>query len=82
MKSAKRVLGAIFILISLPVVLALSEALSFHARNRNNGSIVSSGQKREYLLYVPLSYDPWSCTRRESRPPAPGSGTWAEGPAS
>src|SRR5206468_11183415 len=45
------------ILIGLPVMLALSEALSFHARNRNNGSIVSSGQKREYLVYVPRSYD-------------------------
>ena len=26
--------------------------------NRNNGSIISSGEKREYLLYVPRSYDP------------------------
>jgi len=52
MKSRKRVFGAVLILISLPVVLALSEALSFYVRNRNNGSIVSSGQKREYLLYV------------------------------
>ena len=57
MKSRTRVVGAVLILFSLPVVLALSEALSFHARNRNNGSIVSSGQKREYLLYVPRSYD-------------------------
>jgi polyhydroxybutyrate depolymerase len=57
MKSRTRVVGAVLILFSLPVVLALSEALSFHIRNRNNGSIVSSGQKREYLLYVPRSYD-------------------------
>src|SRR5207247_10069603 len=57
MKSRTRVIGAVLILIGLPVVLALSEALSFHARNRNNGSLVSSGQKREYLLYVPRSYD-------------------------
>jgi len=53
----KTVIVVVLILISLPVVLALSEALSFYARNRNNGSIVSSGQKREYLLYVPRSYD-------------------------
>jgi polyhydroxybutyrate depolymerase len=58
MKNRTRVIGAVLTLISLPVVLALSEALSFYARNRNNGSIVSSGQKREYLLYVPRSYDP------------------------
>src|SRR5260221_5934608 len=57
MKKRTRVIGADLILIGLPVVLALSEAVSFHARNRNNGSIVSSGQMREYLLYVPPSYD-------------------------
>lgn len=53
----KKVLGAVLILIGLPVVLALKEAVSFNIRNRNNGSIVSSGEKREYLLYVPRSYD-------------------------
>lgn len=56
MTSRKRVIGAVLILISLPALLALSEALSFYVRNRNNGSIVSSDQKREYLLYVPRSY--------------------------
>ncbi|MCP4659604.1 MAG: hypothetical protein GY856_29735 [bacterium] len=57
MKSRRRVLGAVLTLISLPLVVALVEAVSFHVRNRNNGSIVSSGEKREYLLYVPKSYD-------------------------
>jgi polyhydroxybutyrate depolymerase len=52
------VIGAVLILISLPAVLALTEAVSFYVRNRNNGSLVSSGQKRKYLLYVPRSYDP------------------------
>ena len=52
------VIGAVLVLISLPVLVALVEAVSFHVRNRNNGSIVSSGEKREYLLYVPKSYDP------------------------
>jgi polyhydroxybutyrate depolymerase len=55
--SRKRVIGAVLILIGLPVVLALIEAVSYYVRNRSNGSIVSSGQKREYLLYVPKSYD-------------------------
>jgi polyhydroxybutyrate depolymerase len=45
------------VLISLPVVLALTEAVSFHLANRNNGTMVSSGLEREYLLYVPASYD-------------------------
>jgi polyhydroxybutyrate depolymerase len=57
MKSRTAVIGAVLILISLPVVWSLIEAVSFHLRNRNNGVIISSGEKREYLLYVPRSYD-------------------------
>jgi polyhydroxybutyrate depolymerase len=49
--------AAILLLIALPALLALALAVSFHARNRNNGSMVSSGEKREYLLYVPRRYD-------------------------
>ena len=58
--------------IGLPVVLVLIVAVSFSVLNRSkgtilssgqereyplNGTIVSSGHKREYLLYVPRSYD-------------------------
>lgn len=57
MKGRKRILGVVFTIISLPLLLALIEAVSYHLRNRNSGSIVSSGEKREYLLYVPKSYD-------------------------
>lgn len=57
MKSRKRVLGAVMAIIGLPPLVALAEAVSFHVRNRNNGSLVSSGEQREYLLYVPKSYD-------------------------
>jgi polyhydroxybutyrate depolymerase len=46
------------VLLGLPPLLALGEAVSFHAANRPTGAFVSSGQKREYLLYVPRSYDP------------------------
>ena len=53
-----RVIGAVVALLSLPLVLAAFDAISFHARNRNNGSMISSGQRREYLLYVPRSYNP------------------------
>jgi polyhydroxybutyrate depolymerase len=49
--------GAVLILFGLPAVLALTDAVTFYVHNRNNGSIVSSGQKREYQLYVPGSYD-------------------------
>jgi polyhydroxybutyrate depolymerase len=55
--SRKRVIGALLILVSLPVVLAAFDAISFRARNRNNGLMISSGETREYLLYVPRSYD-------------------------
>lgn len=52
-----KVLGFVMVLLGLPLVVALFEALSFNAHNRNNGTIVSSGEKREYLVYVPRSYD-------------------------
>jgi polyhydroxybutyrate depolymerase len=63
MKRRKIVVGAVAIIIGLPVVLALVTWVSFYALvssfapNRTNGTIVSSGEKREYLLYVPRSYD-------------------------
>jgi len=56
-KRRKMVIGAVLVLIGLPVVLVLIEAVSFYVMNRSNGSFVSSGRKREYLLYVPRSYD-------------------------
>jgi polyhydroxybutyrate depolymerase len=51
------VLRAVWAILAVPVLLVLVEAVSFHVSNRSNGSFVSSGQKREYLLYVPSSYD-------------------------
>jgi len=53
----KKVLGAVLALIAFPVVLAMAEAVSYYSLNQNNGGIVSSGERREYLLYVPGSYD-------------------------
>ena len=58
MKDRRVVLGAALALIGLPVVMVPIEAVSFYAANRDNGSFVSSGDKRDYLLYVPRSYDP------------------------
>ena len=56
-RSGKVVIGVVLALIALPAILALVEAVRFHVANRNTGTIVSSGEKREYLLYVPRSYD-------------------------
>ena len=55
--SRRAVLGAVLVLISLPVVLVVIDAVSFRVANRSNGWLVSAGRTREYLLYVPPSYD-------------------------
>jgi polyhydroxybutyrate depolymerase len=57
MKDRKIVLGAALAIIGLPVAMVPIEAVSFYTSSRDNGSFVSSGEKREYLLYVPSSYD-------------------------
>jgi polyhydroxybutyrate depolymerase len=57
MKDRRFVLGATLAIMGLPVVVVPIEAVSFYAANRDNGSFVSSGVKREYLLYIPRSYD-------------------------
>ena len=57
MKRRRLVLAAVSILITLPAAFGMFAAISFAARNRSNGTIVSSGIEREYLLYVPKSYD-------------------------
>ncbi len=57
-KDRPRVMGVVGVLLGLPLVLALAEAVSFEVRNRTSGTIVSSGQEREYLLHVPKSYEP------------------------
>ena len=56
-RKGKRAIGAVLALLSLPVLLVLVEAVSFHVANRPSGSFISSGRKREYVLYVPKSYD-------------------------
>jgi polyhydroxybutyrate depolymerase len=57
MSARKIVIGALLAVVGLPVVLVVVIAASIHVLDRINGTIVSSGQKREYLLYVPSSYD-------------------------
>jgi polyhydroxybutyrate depolymerase len=57
MKIRKIVIGVVFVVVGLPVALVLALVASISVLDRTNGTIVSSGQKREYLLYVPPSYD-------------------------
>ena len=57
MKARKPIIGALLVVIGLPVVLVLLVAASVYVLNRTNGTIISSGQARDYLLYVPNSYD-------------------------
>lgn len=45
------------LILMFPAALAITEAASFYAKNRNNGTIVSSGERREYLLHVPPTLD-------------------------
>jgi polyhydroxybutyrate depolymerase len=74
MKDRRIVLGATLALIGLPVVIVPIQALSFYSANRDSGSFVSSGEKREYLLYVPRTYD-----RRRQTPlviSMHGAGLW------
>ena len=63
MKSRKKVaIGVVLLIVGLPVALIVIAIAAFYATfyvpNRANGTIVSSGQEREYLLHVPESYDP------------------------
>ena len=57
MRDRRLVLGAALAFIALPVAVVPIEAVAFHSANRENGSLVSSGERREYVLYVPRSYD-------------------------
>lgn len=52
-----RVIGLVLILVSLPAVLSFVSATSFRLHNQTNGSFVSAGEKRTYLLHVPRTYD-------------------------
>lgn len=50
-------LGAVVVVVGLPVVVFLIALASISVLDRTDGSIVSSGETREYLLHVPDSYD-------------------------
>jgi polyhydroxybutyrate depolymerase len=58
MKIRKILLGAAAIVVGLPLVLMLIAIVWISVLDRTNGTIVYSGERREYLLHVPGSYDP------------------------
>ena len=58
MRRGTHTIAAVLILISLPMVVAGVQAVSYYRNNRNNGSIASSSWEREYIVHVPRSYDP------------------------
>jgi polyhydroxybutyrate depolymerase len=61
-KRKKIILGVLAIIIGLPVALILTVVAWISISDKTNGTIVSSGQKRRYLLYVPKRYDPSKAT--------------------
>jgi polyhydroxybutyrate depolymerase len=54
----KWLIRLILVVLGLPVSLILLAAVIFRLVNRTNGTLVSSGVKRRYLLHVPKSYNP------------------------
>jgi poly(3-hydroxybutyrate) depolymerase len=64
MNTRKIVIRAVLVVIGLPIVLVLLAFGFFYSvfyfpnwTTATTGTLVSSGEKREYLLYVPKSYD-------------------------
>jgi len=57
MRVRKVLVGAAAVIVGLPLLLAVLGAATVYVLDRSNGHIVSSGQQREFLLYVPANYD-------------------------
>jgi polyhydroxybutyrate depolymerase len=55
--SKRTTLTIVVALIGLPVVVAGIEAARYYTINRSGGTVVSSGETREYTLHVPPGYD-------------------------
>jgi polyhydroxybutyrate depolymerase len=54
----RRLFHFALIFLGLLITLLLIAAVAFRLINRTNGTLVSSGVRRSYLLYVPESYNP------------------------
>ncbi len=57
MKIRKLIIGGAAVLVGLPLLVIVIAIVTFSVLDRTNGTIVSSGETREYLLHVPDSYD-------------------------
>ena len=57
-KRRKIIVGALAIIIGLPVALVVMVLAWASILDKTNGTIVSSGKTRRYLLYVPKTYGP------------------------
>lgn len=58
MKIRKILLWAVLVVVGIPLSATLIVVVSVQVLDRTNGYLVSSGETREYLLYVPTGYDP------------------------
>jgi len=58
MKIKRVLLGTASVVVGLPLAVLLTAMVWIAALDRSTGTIVSSGDTREYLLHVPSSYDP------------------------
>lgn len=56
-KILRIILTILLIIIAIPLIILMLLGIVFGIANRTNGRILSSGELRKYLLYVPPSYD-------------------------
>ncbi|MDA2913918.1 hypothetical protein MYX77_08180 [Acidobacteriia bacterium AH_259_A11_L15] len=61
-RTRKIIIAVLVIVIGLPVAFMVTAVVWFSMMDKTNGTIVSSGQTRQYLLYVPKTYDPSKAT--------------------
>lgn len=57
MKLKKVLVGTALVVLGLPLAFLLAAVGYIEVLDRTNGTIVSAGEEREYLLHVPPSYD-------------------------
>jgi polyhydroxybutyrate depolymerase len=57
-KAGKAIATSVLAILGLLALAALVVGVLFTWLDKTNGEIVSSGEKRSYLLYVPTTYDP------------------------
>lgn len=56
-KARKIIFAVLATVVGLPVAFAMAAVVWFHVADRTNGTLISSGLTRRYLLYVPKTYD-------------------------